>query len=234
MERASGASRSTRPQGTNSSRRAHAERRDCCWAGAGASDSARRASAARPERARATDRLRRSLSRAGRRATLPMFARSRRLPGGCSSAFVNPDGAFSLGCNRWRGAGPYRVVAEREGRMHDREVADRRPFEAMFDEHFAAVLAYAVACADLETAADAAAEVFLVAWSGALSCRRSRAAGCWLSPDGRWPISVASTGDRRRCRRDWQSSRKPRQRPGTPRTRSRNPALCWPATTSEA
>jgi len=52
-------------------------------------------------------------------------------------------------------------MAQREGRVHDREAADRRRFEAMFDERLAGVLDYAVACADLETIVAAAAAVFL-------------------------------------------------------------------------
>ena len=78
--------------------------------------------------------------------------------------------------------------------MRDREVADRQRFEAVFEEHFDAVLAFAVARADLETAADAAAETFLVAWR-----RRGELP---VQPRG-WLLAVTrrTLADQRRARR---------------------------------
>jgi RNA polymerase sigma-70 factor (ECF subfamily) len=92
----------------------------------------------------------------------------------------------------------YGVMAERESRRRDREVAERRRFEAIFEEHFDAVLAYAVARADLETAADAVAETFLVAWR-----RRGELP---TQPRG-WLLAVTrrTLADQRRARRRQES-----------------------------
>lgn len=88
----------------------------------------------------------------------------------------------------------FAVMVGREERLGDREVADRQCFEAIFEEHFDAVLAYAVARADLETAADAVAETFLVAWR-----RRGELP---VQPRG-WLVAVTrrTLADQRRARR---------------------------------
>jgi RNA polymerase sigma-70 factor (ECF subfamily) len=82
--------------------------------------------------------------------------------------------------------------------MRGREVADRRRFEVIFEEHFDAVLAYAVARADPETAADAAAEAFVVAWR-----RRGELPA---QPRG-WLLAVTrrTLADQRRARRRQES-----------------------------
>jgi RNA polymerase sigma factor (sigma-70 family) len=88
----------------------------------------------------------------------------------------------------------YQVMAGHERKLRDRDVADRRRFEAIFEEHFDAVLGYAVARADLETAADAVAETFLVAWR-----RRGELPA---QPRG-WLLAVTrrTLADQRRARR---------------------------------
>jgi RNA polymerase sigma-70 factor (ECF subfamily) len=63
------------------------------------------------------------------------------------------------GCKKDQGAGHVRT--EEGGRVSDN---DREWFEALFRAHYDTVLAYAVARADVETAKEATAQAFLVAW----------------------------------------------------------------------